>query len=187
MIEPVASSLTLLAITASSSLGIALNEATGKLMGSGSLGVNPSTGKLAGTYADAAATTAAISGGASLLYAGITIHHWVKTKPKEKDMQAFLSILLLTALLGVASAVMLIFLTERYGAMIDSSIVVDPKNPTSAQNFSLRGSFGLAHLTIHCVTIATTLTSFIMLMVLRFPPQKGSKHTAHRRAKEEDD
>ena len=134
-------------------LVINLTENFGTLSNNQSVLQEADGNRLVGAYGNAVTGMSAVTVGLSGLYLIFFIYGWYQTRGKKASLnRVYYTVLLLAVLLGIAAAGMNLNMTQNYFSI--DTIVPSPDPPVAGENYKLRGSYGVAELTMASLSLA---------------------------------
>lgn len=155
--------LTLASIITTGGLTINLTENFGKLANDGSVKQEVDGNRLVGVYGNVVTCMSSVVIGLSALYLVFFIYGWYQKRgDREARLQrVYWLVMLLAVVLGVASAGVNLNLTENFLAIDD--VVTDPNPVVPYENYKLRGSYGMATLSMASISLGMAGLAFIWM------------------------
>lgn len=165
--------LTLASIITTGGLVINLTENFGTLANNGDVQQETTNGvpgeRLVGTYGNAVTGMSAVSVALAGLYLIFYMFNWYRTRGnRDASLQrVYLTVVLLSVALGVASAGVNLGLTSTFSTRVaDGGIVTDPDPVVAGENYKLRGSYGTATLGMAAASLGMAGLAWLWMMRL---------------------
>lgn len=165
--------LTLASIITTGGLVINLTENFGTLANNGDVQQETTNGvpgeRLVGTYGNAVTGMSAVSVALAGLYLIFYIFNWYRTRSnRDASLQrVYLTVVLLSVMLGVASAGVNLGLTSTFATLVsDNNVVTDPNPVVAGENYKLRGSYGTATLGMASASLGMAGLAWLWMMRL---------------------
>jgi len=165
--------LTLASIITTGGLVINLTENFGTLSNNGDIQQETVNGvpgdRLVGTYGNAVTGMSAVTVALTGLYLIFYIFSWYRMRgSRDASLQrVYLTVVLLSVCLGVASAAVNLALTSTFATLhADGSVVSDPNPVVVGENYKLRGSYGTATLGMASASLAVAGIAWLWMMRL---------------------
>jgi hypothetical protein len=159
--------LGLASVITTGGLVLNLTENFGTLAHEGDVLQEASGNRLVGTYGNAVTGMSAVSVALSGLFLCMYIAQWYRSRGSRDASfwRVHMIIVLLSAMLGVASAGVNLNLTTNYGQLqADGNLESDPAAPVPGQNYKLRGAYGTATLGMAAASVGVAGLAFLWMM-----------------------